>query len=75
MGDRRAWQGRGSASEVARALVGWLEGTGVTTIVARVHPRHAASATVASRAGLLPTEEIEDGERVWRRAAAGTDAR
>lgn len=64
------WQGVGYASEAAGALVGWLAGTGITTIVAHVHPSHAASAAVARRAGLLPTDEIEDGERVWRWAVA-----
>lgn len=43
---------------------------GEPTIVAHVHPSHAASAAVARHAGLVPTEEIEDGERVWRWAVA-----
>ena len=60
------WQGAGYASEAAVALVGWLADTGITTIVAHVHPSHAASAAVARRARLAPTDEIEDGERVWR---------
>lgn len=62
------WQGMGFASEAAHALVRWIEGAGVTTITAHVHPDHHASASVASRAGLSPTEEIHDGERLWRRA-------
>ena len=61
------WQGRGYATEAAQALVAWLEGVGVTTITAHIHPDHEASAVVASRAGLSPTTELEDGERVWRR--------
>ena len=62
------WQGQGFASEAAQALVRWLEGRGVTSITAHVHPDHHASASVASRAGLSATDEIEDGERVWRLA-------
>jgi RimJ/RimL family protein N-acetyltransferase len=62
-----AWQGRGYASEAARALVAWLEGAGIRSIVAHVHPDHAASATVAERAGLVPTEQMVGGERAWRR--------
>jgi RimJ/RimL family protein N-acetyltransferase len=61
------WQGRGYATEAARALVAWLERIGVKTITAHVHPDHAASARVAELAGLLATDVVEDGERVWRR--------
>jgi RimJ/RimL family protein N-acetyltransferase len=62
-----AWQGRGYASEAARALVSWLEGQRTGTITAHVHPANAASARVAANAGLAPTEEVVDGEVVWRR--------
>lgn len=61
-----AWQGRGIATEAARGLVGWLHGRGVTTVVAHVHPRHAASAAVAAAAGLTATDEWQDGEIRWR---------
>jgi RimJ/RimL family protein N-acetyltransferase len=61
-------QGRGYASEAARALVAWLDGHGVATIEAHIHPRHVASAAVARKAGLLPTERFDDGERLWRRS-------
>jgi RimJ/RimL family protein N-acetyltransferase len=61
------WQGRGYATEAARGLVAWLVGTGVDTIIAHVHPDHEASAAVAQRAGLVPTDAWIDGERVWRR--------
>jgi len=66
-----AWQGRGFASEAARALVGWLDDRGVGVIIACVHPRHHASAAVAERAGLRATGEVRDGERVWRRERPG----
>lgn len=62
-----AWQGQGLASEAAQGLVAWLEAGGVQTITAHVHPDHHASAAVAARAGLVATEEVHDGERVWRR--------
>jgi 3-carboxy-cis,cis-muconate cycloisomerase len=60
------WQGRGYASEAARALVGWLGGRGVAGIQAHIHPDHLASARVATRAGFEPTPEEVDGEQVWR---------
>ena len=66
------WQGRGYASEAARALVAWLDTIGMTTIEAHVHPRHAASEKVAARATLSPTDELVDGERVWRRITPPT---
>jgi RimJ/RimL family protein N-acetyltransferase len=65
------WQGRGYATEAARALVGWLLEAGAGEIVAHVHPGHAASARVAAAAGLVATDEEVDGERVWRRPGRG----
>lgn len=79
-GERRAavawvigtrWQGHGYATEAARALVDWLASAGVSTIEAYVHPDHAASAAVASAAGLQATDELLDGERVRRRVVPG----
>ena len=60
------WQNQRFASEAAGALVGWLRHHGVERIVAHIHPEHEASAAVATRAGLRPTDELIDGERVWR---------
>jgi RimJ/RimL family protein N-acetyltransferase len=65
-----AWQRHGYATEAARALVGWLEANGIETITAHVHPDNVASSRVAERAGLAVTDEIEDGEVLWRRAAS-----
>jgi RimJ/RimL family protein N-acetyltransferase len=65
------WQGRGYASEATQAVVAWLESTGLGTIDAHIHPSHLASEVVATRAGLSPTDELVDGERVWRRARPG----
>jgi len=63
------WQGLGYASEAAQ--VAWLDGVGVTMITAHIHPAHHASAAVATRAGLRATDDIEDGELVWRRTVPG----
>jgi RimJ/RimL family protein N-acetyltransferase len=62
------WQGRGYATESAQALIGWLREQEVMTIVAAIHPDHAASAAVARRAGMTPTAERADGEVIWRLA-------
>jgi RimJ/RimL family protein N-acetyltransferase len=60
------WQGRGYASEAARAMVHWLTERGIAGyITAHIHPEHAASAAVARRAGLSITDAIYDGERRW----------
>jgi RimJ/RimL family protein N-acetyltransferase len=63
------WQGRGYAAESAQALIGWLREHEVMTIVAAIHPDHAASAAVARRAGMIPTAERADGEIIWRLAS------
>jgi RimJ/RimL family protein N-acetyltransferase len=60
------WQNHGFASEAARALVDWLRQHGAHDVIACVHPDHRASAAVATRAGLRPTDEQRDGEQVWR---------
>jgi RimJ/RimL family protein N-acetyltransferase len=60
------WQSQGFATEAARALVEWLRKRGADTILANIHPDHRASAAVARRAGLEPTDEQRDGEQVWR---------
>lgn len=63
------WQGRGIATEAARALVAWLREQAVRTIVAHIHPDHMASAAVATAAGLAPTGLVHDGELEWRLTA------
>ncbi|MGG7612441.1 GNAT family N-acetyltransferase, partial [Streptomyces sp. ZG43] len=62
-----AWQGRGIATEAAKTLVSEILRQGVPTVVAHVHPEHAASVAVASAAGLRPTPHWQDGERRWER--------
>jgi len=62
------WQGAGYASEAAGALVDWLRQSGVHAVTAHVHADHLASASIAARAGLAPTDEVDGGEVVWRLA-------
>ncbi|MFI7708159.1 GNAT family N-acetyltransferase [Nonomuraea sp. NPDC049480] len=64
------WQGRGLATASAEALVGWLLEQGISTIVAHIHPDHAASASVAASAGLRPTDRWHEGEVRWERTSA-----
>ncbi|MFG2659941.1 GNAT family N-acetyltransferase [Streptomyces sp. NPDC048425] len=61
------WQGRGLATEAALALVAWLGQRFVRTVVAHIHPDHAASAAVATACGLAPTDRMHDGEVRWQR--------
>ena len=63
-----AHQGRGYATQAARALVAWARSHGLEP-AANIAPGHAVSERVAVRAGLAPTEESVDGERVWRGSA------
>ncbi|WP_077063561.1 GNAT family N-acetyltransferase [Streptomyces sp. MP131-18] len=65
------WQGRRIATEAARGLVDWLGRRGVRTVIAHIHPDHAASAAVASAAGLRPTDMWQDGEVRWRGSTTG----
>ncbi len=60
------WQNQGFASEAARALIEWVRQHGADEVIACIHPNHRASAVVATRAGLRPTDEQRDGEQVWR---------
>ena len=62
----RSWQGRGIATEAARALIAWLQRQSVRTVIAYIHPGHQASAAVAAAAGLTATGEWKDGEIRWR---------
>jgi RimJ/RimL family protein N-acetyltransferase len=59
------WQGRGIATEAARALLDRLAEQGVRTVVAHVHPENTASARVARALGLRPTGRELDGEAEW----------
>jgi len=59
------WQGRGFATEAARAVVAFLVARGVSGIRACVHQRHLASQRVAAKAGFARTLCLNDGEEVW----------
>jgi RimJ/RimL family protein N-acetyltransferase len=63
-----AHQGHGFATEAATSMVEELVASGVTRLVAHVHPDHEASARVAARLGLRPTDVVEEGEVRWDRA-------
>jgi RimJ/RimL family protein N-acetyltransferase len=60
-----AWQGHGYAKEAAIGLVDWLRGQQLR-VVAHIHPDHGASAAVAAAVGLSRTEQVDDGEYLWR---------
>lgn len=64
-----AAQGSGAAAECAAAMVAWLREGGVAIVRAHIHPDHAASAAVARRLGLAPTDERVDGEIRWESPA------
>ena len=61
-----ASQGQGYAKEAAAAMAAWLADQGVTRFRATIHPDHAASGSVADSLGMQPTDELVDGEVVWR---------
>ncbi|PGH52119.1 GNAT family N-acetyltransferase [Streptomyces sp. Ru87] len=61
------WQRRGIATEAVRALVDWLGRQPVRAVIAHIHPRHRASAAVATAAGLVPTDACHEGEVRWHR--------
>jgi RimJ/RimL family protein N-acetyltransferase/8-oxo-dGTP pyrophosphatase MutT (NUDIX family) len=64
------WQGRGIATEAARALVAWLGQQQARDVIAHIRPGNRASAAVAAAAGLAPTGHWQDGERRWHLALA-----
>lgn len=63
-------QGRGVAAEAASAVVAWLPSIGTRNIKAFIHPDNTASARVAQRIGLVPTNTLVDGEVLWEAATA-----
>jgi RimJ/RimL family protein N-acetyltransferase len=60
-----AHQGRGLATEAARAVQEHLRAQGITEFQAHIHPDHPASAAVARRLGLEPTDIVQDREVRW----------
>ena len=71
---RLAWvirvdaQRQGYATEAATAVVDRLSADGVGIFEATIAAGHEASEGVAWHLGMEATDEVEDGERVWRRA-------
>ena len=69
---RLAWvvrvdaQRQGYATEAATAVMAGLAGDGVTTFEATIAAGHESSEGVAWHLGMEATDEVEDGERVWR---------
>lgn len=66
----RPWQGHGHAARAGRLLLDHLAEQGVGSVVAHVHPEHAASQRVATRLGLTPTSTVVDGEIRWSGSTA-----
>ena len=61
-----SWQGRGYATEAAKAVAGWLRDRGGLRVAASIAPGHAASEAVARKVGLAPTGRFDaDGEQEW----------
>lgn len=61
------WQGHGYAQEAAKLLSDRLAARGVTHLVAHIHPEHTASQHVAASLGMIPTDQVIDGEVRWER--------
>ena len=60
------FQGRGLATEAARAMVAELRAAGADVVIAHVHPDHTASGAVARSVGLAATDVRVDGETRWQ---------
>ena len=56
----------GYATEAARAIMDHLSTNGIGTFAASIHDGHEASEGVAHKLGLLVTDQVVEGERVWR---------
>ena len=59
-------QRRGYATEAALAIMDDLAANGIGAFSATIRDGHAASEGVARNLGMLVTDEVVDGERVWR---------
>jgi RimJ/RimL family protein N-acetyltransferase len=59
------YQGQGFAKEAAAEMVSWLRARGISSVAARIHPRHDASMAVARSVGLAPTDVVQAGELRW----------
>jgi RimJ/RimL family protein N-acetyltransferase len=59
------YQGRGYATEAARAMKRWLTACGVDGFAAYISRDHQASAGVARHLGLRATDQAREGELRW----------
>lgn len=59
------WQGRGVAGDAAALVLELLVASGVSRVVAHIHPDHVASQRVAARLGMQSTSRVVDGEVEW----------
>ena len=59
-------QRRGYATEAALAIIDHLAKHGISAFSASIRKGHAASEGVARDLGMLVTDDVIDGERVWR---------
>ncbi|MCC3274436.1 GNAT family N-acetyltransferase [Arthrobacter sp. zg-Y20] len=67
------FQGRGIATEAARAVLDWLQRCSGGPVAAFIHPQNQASAAVACKLGLIASGELdEDGEERWDLPGHGT---
>ena len=63
-------QGRGYATEAARAVCEWLLADGAGVLSASIRPGHTPSERVAAACGMTDTGELDDeGESRWERRA------
>ena len=59
-------QRRGYATEAALAIMDHLAANGISAFAATIREGHEASEGVARNLGMLVTDSVIDGERVWR---------
>ncbi len=64
------YHGQGYAREAAAEMITALEASGVSRLVAYIHPEHTRSMGVARALGMTPTGELVDGEVVWERVVS-----
>jgi len=60
------WQRQGFAKEAAAAVAAWLRSRGISRLRAHIQRDHIASSAVARSIGLIETNQLVDGEVVWR---------
>lgn len=49
-------------------MMGWLREQGAATVIAHIHPMNSASAKVARKLEMQPTERVLDGEVRWEKS-------